>query len=223
MAGRNSNGFRDPIVVLALLLVISVIALIGSAVFGIDRGVLTNMADREYARGLITFLFALVTIGTALVLIVSALVGSGDEMSEKQFQHGKEVFSLLLGVFGTIVGYYFGSTFPSSPPVPLRISALEVLPKTAAPGSAITIRALIAGGTPPYHYSIGAGQAKPGSAVKMSEDGLVTEQLKLPDRLAEKLFQVQLTATDARGREANVMGSVGIEEQHESHSKSPER
>jgi len=33
------------------------------------------MADREYARGLITLLFAVATIGTTLVLIVSALVG----------------------------------------------------------------------------------------------------------------------------------------------------
>jgi hypothetical protein len=107
------------------------------------------MADREYARGLITFLFAVVTIGTALVLIVSALIGSEDSISEKQFQHGKEVFSLLLGVFGTIVGFYFGSTIPSTASAPLRVSALEVLPNTAVPGSVITTRPLVAGGVPP--------------------------------------------------------------------------
>jgi hypothetical protein len=33
------------------------------------------MADRKYACGLITLLFAVVTIGSTLVLIVSALVG----------------------------------------------------------------------------------------------------------------------------------------------------
>ena len=59
------------------------------------------MADPEIARGLITLLFAIVTIGTALVLVVSALISLDDSTSEKQFQHGKEMFSLLLGVFGT--------------------------------------------------------------------------------------------------------------------------
>jgi hypothetical protein len=39
-----------------------------------SRCVLTDTADRESARGLITLLFAVATIGTTLVLIVSALV-----------------------------------------------------------------------------------------------------------------------------------------------------
>ena len=54
-----------------MLLVGSVIALIAAAVLGLDRGVLQNMANPEYARGLITFLFAVVTIGSALLLIVA--------------------------------------------------------------------------------------------------------------------------------------------------------
>jgi len=58
-------------VVIAMLLVGSVIALIAAAVLGLDRGVLQNMANPEYARGLITFLFAVVTIGSALLLIVA--------------------------------------------------------------------------------------------------------------------------------------------------------
>jgi hypothetical protein len=223
LAGRNSNGFRDPIVVLALLLVVSVIALIGAAVLGIDKGVLTNMGDREYARGLITFLFAVVTIGTALVLVVSALIGAGDDMSEKQFQHGKEVFSLLLGVFGTIVGYYFGATIPSTNPLPLRISALELIPNTAAPGAVITMRALVAGGTAPYHYSTVGGPGDVKSTARISDDGLISEQLKLPEHLVEKSFQVRLTITDARGREANISGSIDIEDHSGAHSKNPER
>jgi hypothetical protein len=64
------------------------------------------MADRKCARGLITLLFAVVTIGTTLVLLVSALVGSGDALAEKRFQQGKEVLSLLLGVVATTLDYY---------------------------------------------------------------------------------------------------------------------
>ena len=151
---NDNSSFRNPIAVLALLLVVSVIALIGSAVFGIDRGVLKSMADRQYARGLITFLFALVTIGTALVLIVSALIGRGDEFHQKQFQQGKEVLSLLLGVFGTIIGYYFGSTSQSTATPSLRVSPLQVVPEPASLAGFVTVRALVAGGISPYRYSL---------------------------------------------------------------------
>ena len=77
--------------------------------FGWDKGVLQSMSRTDYARGLITYLFAVVTIGTAVVLVVSALTTSADDQHEKRFQRGKEILSLLLGVFGTIVGFYFGA------------------------------------------------------------------------------------------------------------------
>jgi hypothetical protein len=206
----DRRGFRNPIVILTLLLVVATIGLIGAAVLGIDKGVLANMADREHARGLITFLFAVVTIGTALVLTVSALIGSGDDVSDKQFQRGKEVFSLLLGVFGTIVGYYFGATIPGASAPPLRVSSLEVLPSTAAPGAIVTARALIAGGVSPYHYTITFGDERPEKSMNVSEAGLIAEQVAIPRLPAGKSVPVQLAVTDAHGRGAQVTASVKI-------------
>jgi len=207
---NNNNGFRNPIAALALLLVIGVIALIASAVFGIDRGVLANMANREYARGLITFLFAVVTIGTALVLVVSALVGSSSEREEKRFQQGKEVLSLLLGVFGTIIGYYFGSTFQAAHNPSLRVSALELFPGTAKPGDTVIARALVVGGVPPYRYSISIKNEKPAVNGTLSESGEINEEIRIPGSFAQPALKVQLFIVDATAEHVTAIASVRI-------------
>jgi hypothetical protein len=208
---NNPNrGFRNPVVVLAVLLTASIIALIAAAVFGIDKGVLRNMASPEYARGLITFLFAVVTIGSALVLIVSGLIGSNDEVSDKQFQRGKEVLSLLLGVFGTIVGYYFGSIHTAgSSTAALRVSGLEVVPPVTQAGSNVTAKALLAGGTPPYRYTLQfeANERKP--VAQVTENGVIAEQIAVPPSQTGKL-RLLLTAEDALGRGIEATATVQV-------------
>jgi hypothetical protein len=201
--GTVLPGFRNPIVVLALLIVVSVIGLIAAAVLGVDRGVLRDMASPEYARGLITFLFAVVTIGTALVLVVSALIGSDSEASEKQFQHGKEMFSLLLGVFGTVVGYYFGSAHAGTAISDLKVSEIMVLPEMPHAGQEITIRALIVGGVCPCEYAVTLGSGTPKASTDVPENGLIATQIALPASPASPEVPIQLRVNDSTGREVN--------------------
>jgi hypothetical protein len=95
--------------------------ILGLIVYGItekDQHFLNNLADKEVARGLITFLIAITTVGIAIILAISTLVlGAGDE-GDKRFDRGKQVLSILIGVLGTIVGFYFGSEVSSKPPNP---------------------------------------------------------------------------------------------------------
>ena len=67
-----------------------------------------GIANIDYARGLITLLFAVGTIAIALILTISALFQSGDEAKER-YDRGREILGVLIGIFGTIVGFYFGS------------------------------------------------------------------------------------------------------------------
>jgi hypothetical protein len=91
-----------------------------------------DIRDIEYARGFITVLFGVGTIGIALILILSAVFLT-DERAKERFDRGKEILSLLLGIFGTIVGFYYGAgtatvrnvnngseqrVLPSAPPAP---------------------------------------------------------------------------------------------------------
>ena len=61
----------------------------------------------DNARNLITFLVAVGTIAIAFLAILTAMVIR--EFKER-FAAAKEVLTILVGILGTIVGFYFGTT-----------------------------------------------------------------------------------------------------------------
>jgi hypothetical protein len=67
--------------------------------------------DRDdFARGLITVLFSTGTIAIAFILTITAIFSNpANPGSKEQFDRGKEVFTVMIGIFGTIMGFYFGS------------------------------------------------------------------------------------------------------------------
>jgi hypothetical protein len=70
---------------------------------------LSSLAKKEVARGLITFLIAISTVGIAIILAVSTLVLAEGDAGDRRFDRGKQILTTLIGVLGTIVGFYFGS------------------------------------------------------------------------------------------------------------------
>ena len=99
-------------VVVAILGLIVVLSILWVLLKG--GGFLAQIADKNVARGLITFLIAISTVGIAFILAVSTMVSpqTGDDAG--RFDRGKQVLSILIGVLGTIVGFYFGSA-PDAP------------------------------------------------------------------------------------------------------------
>jgi hypothetical protein len=67
-----------------------------------------NLAKHEISRGLITFLVAIVTVGVALILVLSTILGDGNDAANR-FDRGKQVLTAMIGILDTIVGFYFGS------------------------------------------------------------------------------------------------------------------
>ena len=175
--------YSNPVVMLAVLIIVSVIALIGASVLGLDKGVLPGMAKADFARGLITYLFAVVTIGIAVALVLSALAGpEPTDANDGRFQRGKEVLSLLLGVFGTIVGFYFGSeaargSRPES--LVLQVSPIDITPQPANASDAVTVRAVIRGGVSPYKFGVGQGSGNIELTDIAGESGWIVKQLQL--------------------------------------------
>jgi hypothetical protein len=150
-----------PITMTVMVLLIGVTLLVAANVIGWDRGrVLTHMGGREFARGLITYLFAVTTMGTAVVLVLAALMG---EIGDQAYQRGKEILALLLGVFGTIVGFYFGSESRTAatganggaPAAVLSVSPPLLAETRVAAGGSVNLTALVSGGVPPYRFSAG--------------------------------------------------------------------
>lgn len=101
--------------VLFAILGITVLVLIGFIIFEKGHVFLSKLADKEVARGLITFLIAFSTVGIAVILAISTVVVPDSTEGDKRFDRGKQVLSVLIGVLGTIVGFYFGSTPPTAP------------------------------------------------------------------------------------------------------------
>ena len=194
----------NPIVIIALLIVLGTFSLIGSAIFGLDHGVLSSLAKLDFARGLITYLFAVVTIGTAVALVVSALTSEASEEMEKRFQRGKEILSLLLGLFGTIVGFYFASDISGREQI--EIGALHVTPpllneQRVISGQQVTVTAAVSGGTPLYRYGVTMGEDKEIQYDQsVRENGWIVHKLMAPTVSEIITLDVKLGVKDATDR-----------------------
>ena len=142
------------------------IVLLGVIVYGVTQksgNVLTSLANKDVARGLITFLIAIATVGIAIILAISTIVLPEGDEGDKRFDRGKQVLTILIGVLGTIVGFYFGSAPDNkSGQAPTAVTgqaqALAIttsaLPtgKVNAPYSSTTLQAT--GGTQPLKWSV---------------------------------------------------------------------
>lgn len=66
------------------------------------------LSKQDHARGLITFLVALTTVVIGVILALSTIALEDSPENDKRFDRGKQIFSILIGVLGTIIGFYFG-------------------------------------------------------------------------------------------------------------------
>lgn len=190
----------DPIPLTVLLILISVLALIGASVLGQDSGqVLAKMADHEFARGLITYLFAVTTIGTSVVLVLAALTG---KQNEDAYTRGKEILALMLGVFGTIVGFYFGSEAHSSGAADSQLVLSQPLlsESAVASGASVRLTAFVSGGAQPYSYGISvdqSGDIEYGTPV--DEGGWIVTDVAMPMVEAATEVNLRLGVRDSAG------------------------
>jgi len=166
-----------------------------------------NLRDPEYARGVITFLIVVAAIGIGLFLTVQTFFGSGtqDEQAEK-FRRGREVHSVLVGVMGTIVGFYFGNTERAR--FELQVAPIQVV-FTAKDSKHLTTYA--SGGTSPYRYSLSFQRVKSDATNaiptdvtnKFSENGWIAEDFACSTDL-----KVTLSVTDKTDRRKELSETV---------------
>lgn len=210
----SENPYLQPVVIIALIILSSVLVLLGAAIFDFDKGrVLSRMSQPEFARGLITYLFAIVTIGTAVVLVVFVLEGTEGTANETRFQRGKEILSLLLGVFGTIVGFYFGSEVSAKARgqgqimlLPLRLSAQDF-----TPGGNLTVTTAATGGTAPYKFGVVFGdQQAVARTVPADESGWISQEMNVPANATGDSLILKTEVEDAVGNVAQRTTKVPI-------------
>jgi hypothetical protein len=203
---RQRSALLHPVSVIALVILIGVFALIAAAVLDWDKGkVLVRLSEREFARGLITYVFAIGTVGIAVVLVVAVLVG-GEEMKER-FNLGKEVLSLLLGIFGTIVGFYYGSELSAAVAGRTKLALARPLlsADSLAGGDSLTLTSRVEGGSAPYTYSLSTDSATSDvTATVIPASGWIVLNLRTPRVQSDTKFKIRLLLADAAGDSANV-------------------
>lgn len=193
-----------PLVTMGLMSLIFAIylfkGLVGTEGFGI-----VELGKDDVARGVITYLVALGTIAIGIILVVSTILGSGDDLGNR-FARGKEIFTLLIGVLGTVMGFYYGKTAtntnPNSP------SVIQVAPITFSeqpkPGAAVNLITKITGGSPPYTYSIKFGSSGIAEIPeKTSANGDINEKITIPAQPAswEGEIEIKVKDQDGKGKE----------------------
>jgi hypothetical protein len=154
---------------IAYTLLISVIglpavALVVVLILGVTgkTPIVHDLSNVDAARGLITFIFTMGTMFIALLLVLGALLG---EQPEETFTKGKEVLTVLIGVFGTILGFYFGTMGNGQK---IDVAGIRIF------GNQITTH--VTGGTSPYRYSITfSDQTILPITDRVSKDGWITE------------------------------------------------
>lgn len=191
-----------------------IIGAIGWGVSGTNEFV-KSLQDITIARGLITFLVVITTMGIALILTISTTVfGTPADLEDKLFDRGKQVLTVLIGVLGTIVGFYFGSspdskssqTTMAKEPQTLAIAPANLSDQQPKNGEKITISSFVSGGKGPYSYSITFSPPRVISDAKdiESTDGFIKQEFAVPETLdADKDVKYQIHVTDSDNNTAD--------------------
>jgi len=198
-----------PAVTIAAVILFSIFLLIGAAVLNYDVGrVLGRMSEIPFARGLITYLFAVATIGTAVVLIVYAL---SPNRNVDSFQHGKEILSLLLGVFGTIVGFYFGREGVAPLEETLMVAPLKLSATSVAPGQTIHLLTVVSGGKAPLKFEIVFGEGRASRTENAAAGGWIDTDVTVPADQKPGPVTLKVMVADADSHDGQQTAAITIQ------------
>jgi hypothetical protein len=74
----------------------------------INTSFFDSMANTDHARGLITFLFSFASIGVIILVAIAIFWLDISEVKER-FEYAKDLITILVGILGTVLGFYFGT------------------------------------------------------------------------------------------------------------------
>jgi len=184
------------------------------------RGFLTSLSDRAVARGLITFLVTFTTIIIAIILAVSTISATSGDTPDQRFDKGKQVLGLLIGLLGTIVGFYFGSSGEAkATPATEENQALVIAPANVSnlqpkKCEKFTIASFVSGGKAPYTYSITFDPPLiPAIKDVKSTDGVIRQEIGVPDTLAadsDVKYEISVTDSENKTGDYNKNGAQKI-------------
>jgi len=190
---------------------VSVMALIA---FGLSAYLIMapGIGEMKHARGVITVIFSVGTISIALILVMAVLFskwsGSDSQHLTERFESAKQVLTMLLGILGTIVGFYFGSTTDDAAATfSARVLASDLTPTA---GDSLTVTVLFEGGKPPFLYSLEFDDSEIEDITNQKTETRSVQHVVSLDKVNKpKELGVTLTVTDDAGDETTYYRKPG--------------
>jgi hypothetical protein len=71
----------------------------------------------DSTRGVLAFLFGITTVGIVIMVVVAVFFEARETTLDDRFQRGKDILTILIGLLGAILGYYFGQAAGTKTPV----------------------------------------------------------------------------------------------------------
>lgn len=139
----------------------------------------------EGTRPLLTVAAIISTIVFGGALILGSLFSSEGTFQER-FRHAREIFLVFSGVFGTVIGFYFGAGDNKDATLGVDATLQEA-----------TVVAYATGGTPPYKITITYG---PKDAAKTEESKNGWARFSL-DKTKDHILPLKVTASDSRSKQ----------------------
>jgi len=148
---QRSNILIQGVIIAALVAFFAIFIIL--ACLGKNE-IINQMASIKHARGLITFILAIGTMTIALLVTIGALMGR-DKEAKDRFYRAKEILTILIGIMGTIVGYYYGTQIDTDTvPAKIAIENPHLSVRIAKPADEIILTTMVTGGKPIYNYKI---------------------------------------------------------------------
>ncbi|MGR8934040.1 MAG: hypothetical protein ACU837_06565 [Gammaproteobacteria bacterium] len=182
------------------------------AVGGVGIFVLSKVVSEDFlrliqyvdvARGLITFMVAMITVTLAIVLSIYPIISADNKEAKtdikERFIMGKEVLMVFVGILGTIVGFYYASDHKSAGNDEQWVSKFLVNPSEINAGGDFTLTMLLTAGLAPYHYEISSDPAGIQAAGETLEK-FMQVTLKAPANLEQDTrYTINLKVSDSTG------------------------
>jgi len=152
---------------------------------------LGKIATIEGTRPLLVIAAIISTIAFGGALLIGSLFSS-EGTFEDRFRHSREIFLVFSGIFGTVIGFYFGAGDSRAP----QLGIDAILQDT-------TVVAYATGGTPPYKITVAYG----------SKGRTKTEETKTGwarfafDKKTDNIIHLKVSAIDNK----NLQGIFALE------------
>jgi hypothetical protein len=150
----------------------------------------TKLGSIEGTRPLLTVAAIISTIVFGGALILGSLFSSEGTFQER-FRHAREIFLVFSGVFGTVIGFYFGAGDNKEASLGVDATLQDA-----------TVVAFATGGTPPYKITITYGP-KDLAKTEESKNGWARFTF---DKTKDYILPLKVTAADSKSRQ----GTSGV-------------